>query len=245
MKAVARFAFSLAILFTVLLDTLPCGPGYTTPLFDTHSSPEDPYTDYAAGKLGIVKPTFHRSVLFAAYRYINRGGLTAPEQQAMIDVWHADFSNKDFVDNSIDDAVKAWIARRKEVIGPEEKVPEIYADRSYGGYEFFPNCTKNAFETASETLADRASAHGPNDPGVRDWIQGQDAVFQNCANGKQAPGPVRQARRTGCKRTALIRSPPLRSIHSTTTTRSGVLPRSRKIWTRRGRKQPITLSRER
>src|SRR5262249_24098264 len=162
-----------------LSNTLPCGPGYVLPLFDTSSAPEDPYTDFAAGKLGIVKPTFHRSVLYAAYRYINGGSLNAAEQQAMIQVWRADFDNQDFGDNSVEDALKAWIERRKDIVGKDEKLPDIYAERSYGGYEFFPNCTKNAFETASETLADRASAHGPSDPNVVDWLKGQDAVFSN------------------------------------------------------------------
>jgi hypothetical protein len=190
MKAITRLVISLVLLFVFLSSTLPCGPGYVTPLFDTTSAPEDPYTDFVAGKLGIVKPTFHRTVLYAAYRYVNGGGLNAAEQQAMIDVWRADFDNKDFVDNSVDEAVKAWIERRSDVVGKDEKVPEIYAERAYGGYEFFPNCTKNAFETATETLADRASAHGPSDPNVIDWVKAQDEVFANCASGKQTPDAV-------------------------------------------------------
>src|SRR5262249_44123678 len=69
------------------------------------------------------------------------------------------------------------------------KPPAIYGDRSTPGtdYAFFPNCTKNAFETASDTLSDRMSAHGPSDPGVVDWVKAQDAVFSNCAAGKQTP----------------------------------------------------------
>ncbi len=187
MKAITRLVTSAVLLFVFLSNTLPCGPGYITPLFDTTSAPENPYSEFAAGKLGIVKPTFRRAVLYAAYRYINGGGLSAAEQQAMVEVWQADLDNKDFVDNSIDDAVKAWIERRKDVVGKEEKTPDIYADRSYGGYEFFPNCTKNAFETASETLSDRASAHGPSDPNVIDWVRAQDQVFENCSSGKRTP----------------------------------------------------------
>ncbi|MFL6374225.1 MAG: hypothetical protein ACJ73D_06130, partial [Pyrinomonadaceae bacterium] len=70
----------------------------------------------------------------------------------------------------------------------EEKPPAIYGDRSSGeSYDFFPNCTRNAFETAGETLSDRVSAHGPSDPNVMEWVKAQDAVFGNCASGKQAP----------------------------------------------------------
>ena len=132
MKAIARLVVSLVLLFAFLSNTLPCGPGYITPLFDTTSAPENPYAEYAAGRLGIIKPTFRRSVLYAAYRYVNGGGLNAAEQQALVDVWKADIDNKDFADNSIDDAVRAWIQKRRDIVGKEEKTPDIYAERSYG-----------------------------------------------------------------------------------------------------------------
>src|ERR1043165_1059483 len=128
MKAFARWLVSWFIILAFLSNGLPCGPSYVTPLFDTTSAPENPYTDFAAGRLGIVKPTFHRSVLFAAYRYIAGNGLNASEQQAIVDVWRAELDNKEFADNSIDEAVRAWIAKRADVVGKEEKVPDIYAD---------------------------------------------------------------------------------------------------------------------
>ncbi len=187
MKSLVHSVVSLMLLFAFLANALPCGPGYVTPLFDTTSAPEAPYSDYAAGRLGIVKPTFHRSVLFAAYRYIAGTGLSNLEQQAMIEVWKAEIDNKSTRNDSVDEAVKAWVDKRKDVVGKEEKTPDIYAERSYGGYDFFPNCTKNAFETATETLADRASAHGPSDPNLLNWIKAQDRVFENCASGKQTP----------------------------------------------------------
>lgn len=187
MRRTANFSISLLLILVFLTSALPCGPGYISPLFDTGSAPENPYQNYAAGRLGIVKPEFHRSVLFAAYRYIAGSGLNSAEQQGLIEAWKAEIDNKDFADNSVGDAVKAWVAKRKDILGKEEKTPEIYAERSYGGYEFFPNCTKNAFEIAAETLADRASAHGPNDPSVVDWVTAQDQVFMNCSAGKKTP----------------------------------------------------------
>src|ERR1035437_3326838 len=187
MKRFRRVILSFLLLLTLLSNTLPCGPGYVTPLFDTTSAPENPYSDYAAGKLGIIKPTFRRSVLFAAYRYIASSGLNAAEQQAVADVWNADIKNQDFKDSSIDEVVNAWVERRKEVVGKDEKTPDIYTDRSSGNYSFFPNCAKNAFETAAETLADRSSAHGPSDPNVVNWVKAQDQVFENCASGRQTP----------------------------------------------------------
>jgi hypothetical protein len=191
MKTFARLAVSLLMIFALLLTAvMPCGPGYISPLFDTRLAPEDPFTDFAAGRLGIVKPTYRRSVLFAAYRWIAGSGLNAAEQSAAIEVWNADLKNKSFTDEGIDEAVKAWVERRKEAVGNEETTPAIYVERSYGGYDFFPNCTRNAFETASETLSDRMTAYGRDNPHVLDWIAAQDKVFENCSSGKRNPEDV-------------------------------------------------------
>ena len=186
-KVVRNFALSLAAAASLLTSALPCGPSLMTPLFTLRGAPEHPYRDYAAGRLGIIKPEFHRSVLFAAYRWINGAGLTPEQQQAMIDVWNADFRNRDYVDNDITEAVDAWIEKRKAVAGKDEKLPDIYVEREYGGYDFFPNCTRNAFETATETLSSRIASYGSDHKDVKAWLSGQDAVFSNCSGGKTMP----------------------------------------------------------
>ncbi|MFZ1701687.1 MAG: hypothetical protein WBO10_02255 [Pyrinomonadaceae bacterium] len=187
MRSFSKLITTAILIFAFLSSALPCGPGYISPMFDTASAPENPYTDYAAGRLGIVKPGFRRSVLYAAYRYIAGGGMTTPEQQAMIEVWNAEIDNRDFPDDPIDPVIKAWVEQRGKVELKEEKPPKIYTEREYGGYDFFPNCTKNAFETATETLSDRLGSHGPSDNSVKDWVNAQDQVFQNCASGKRTP----------------------------------------------------------
>ena len=190
MRSIPRFCIVLILIAAFLSNALPCGPGYTTPLFDTHRAPDNPYTDYAAGQLGILKPTFRRSVLFAAYRYIAGSGLSGNEQKAVVDVWNAEIHNKDFSDNSVETAVKAWVAKRKEAVGDEEETPAIYVERPYGGYDFFPNCSKNAFETAVEALTERIASHGKDNANVKEWVAAQDQVFGNCSSGKQMPPPA-------------------------------------------------------
>lgn len=191
MKTIARLAVSLLMMFALLLSAvMPCGPGYISPLFDTRLAPEDPFTDFAAGRLGIIKPTYRRSVLFAAFRWIAGSGLSAAEQTAAIEVWNADLKNKSFTNDNVDDAVKAWVNARKDVVGNEESTPAIYVERAWGGYDFFPNCTQNAFETATETLSDRSTAHGRDNPHVLDWVAAQDKVFENCSSGKRTPDDV-------------------------------------------------------
>lgn len=187
MKRTLRlFACSL-LLFAFLADVRPCGPGFISPVFDVNKSPEFPYTEYAAGQLGIIKPSFHRSVLFAAYRYLNGGAFTPDEQKALVEVWRAEFRKEPYDEVDTDAAVKRWIAKRKEVVGNEETLPQIYVERQYGGFDFFPNCTRNAFETATATLSDRISSYGSEDVHVKEWLRGQDAVFTNCSSGKKMP----------------------------------------------------------
>ena len=187
MKNSTRIAASVFLVFAIVSNAVPCGPSYVTPVFEYSYAPENPYENFAAGRLGIIKSGFHRSVLFVAYRYINGGAFTPDEQKALVEVWSADFNNKDYQKDNINDAVNTWVEKRKAVVGKDEKTPDIYVERSYGGYDFFPNCTKNAFETATDTLSDRISSYGSDDSNVKNWLAAQDKVFANCASGKQIP----------------------------------------------------------
>jgi hypothetical protein len=187
MKNLVRFLVSAFLIFAFLSSALPCGPGFITPIFEYKHAPENPYQNFAAGRIGILKPTYRRVVLFAAYRYLNNGSFTADEQKGLVDVWNAEFNNKSYETDDVGEAVKAWVEKRKDVAGKEEKLPEIYVERDYGGYDFFPNCTKNAFETATEILSDRITSYGSDNRDVKAWLAAQDKVFANCASGKQTP----------------------------------------------------------
>ena len=179
------------LLFGNFQVAVACGPYEPTPVFEYEHAPENPFENFAAGKIGILKPSYHRSVLFAGYRYLSGASFTADEQKALVEVWNADFNNKEFADNDVTEAVKTWLAARKVVVKDEEKLPEIYTERPYnGGYDFFPNCTKSAFEIAAETLKSRAASYGSEDGNVRDWLAAQDVVFTNCASGKTMPAEV-------------------------------------------------------
>ena len=190
MNILSRFAIALILILAFLSSALPCGPGYVTPVFDFTKSPEQPYTNFAAGRLGIIKPTFRRSVLIAAYRYLGGGSFSADEQRDLVDLWKATIDRDYTQTDDVTPVVKSWLEKRKAVVGKEEKVPAVYVERSYGGYDFFPNCSINAFEVATETLGDRIASHGPNDPGVQNWVNGQDEVFQNCSSGRRIPDDV-------------------------------------------------------
>lgn len=189
MKLLQRtLAISLAALL-LLNSTTParaCGPYFTEPIFVFQNSPDLPFNEFTNGKIGIVLPTFGRKTLVIAYRYLNGGSFTSDEQSALI----AALKGKAPEDDGTA-AVKAWVKARKEVLGDDQKLPEIYTERQHGeGYDFFPNCTRNAFEVATETLKDRVTRYGSEDKNVHVWLAAQDTVFQNCSRGAQVPNEL-------------------------------------------------------
>jgi hypothetical protein len=189
-KFFLSFFLLFILLFQIAAPAFACGPSYITPVFDYKHAPEEPFENFAAGKIGIVKTSYRRVVLLAAYRYLNGGGFSAAEQKGLVDVWNAEFNNRSFDDDDVSEAVKAWVERRREAVKAEEKPPSIYTERESGGYDFFPNCTKSAFETAAQTLSDRISSYGAEDKNVQAWVKAQDEVFMNCASGQAIPEPA-------------------------------------------------------
>ncbi len=187
MKIFSKIILGSFLFASLFFNALPCGAPSLTPIFSYNRAPEYPFENFAAGRIGIVKPTLKRAVLFAAYRYVNGSGFSPDEQRALVEVWNADFNNTDFRDEGISDAVKLWIKKRKEVLADEKKLPDIYVERYATGYMFFPNCTRSSFETATKTLDDRAGSNGATDQNVKNWVEAQDAVFQNCSSGEKMP----------------------------------------------------------
>ncbi len=185
----AKLLASITLVFCIFFNGLPnvkaCGPSYLAPIFEYTNAPENPWSDFASGKLGIVKTTHQKIVLTAAFRYLKGGTFSQTEQKALIEIWEADFNLKEFEGNDVTEAVKGWLKQRASVVKNEEKLPAIYTEREYqGGYDYFPNCTKNAFEVAKETLSNRSSNEEKD---VQEWIRGQDAVFGNCLEGAELP----------------------------------------------------------
>jgi hypothetical protein len=178
-RRAVTFLALIAILLQLHSATNACGPSYLQPVFVSENSPDLPFDAFAAGNIGIVKPTFGRKTLLIAYRYLNGGSFSADEQKQMVSVLKGSEPEDDGAE-----AVKAWIELRKQISGNEE-LPEIYRERNsaFSGYDYFPNCAKNAFEVAAATLKDRVASYGADDAQVREWIRGQDQVFENCSGG--------------------------------------------------------------
>jgi len=181
-----RLTIVFTLLFSLALQLASpakgCGPFTIDPIFIFHHSPDLPFEEFTKGKIGIVQPTFGRKTLVIAYHYLNGGFYNEEEQRALVEALHGEAPEENG-----SDALKVWIAARKELLQESETLPEIYRERKHENYDFFPNCAQNAFGVATETLKDRVASYGADDRNVRDWIAAQDAVFQNCASGSHIP----------------------------------------------------------
>lgn len=192
-----RRLFAISLLPVLLFSqvSFPCADNYVHPVFSYQHAPENPYENFAAGRIGIVKPTYRRVVLYAAYRYLNGGGFSSAEQQTLVSIWNAEFRNEEPDSTLKLETIRRWLSLRGEIAKDFPVSPTIATDRRWGADDFnaFPNCSLNAFETAVETLSNRIMQYGGDDPFVLEWVRAQDLVFSNCSGGRNIPLAVGDA----------------------------------------------------
>lgn len=148
--------------------------------FSFGSRPHD-FKSYSAGRLGILQPSFWHMYLFAAYRSLTAAPLTAAEQQELEQLWSnietdLSVSPRDWQNP----AVRQWLDRRNRFA--TVKLDDIRQESSLLDYQWFLNCPDDAFRTARRTLQQRVQRFGASSVEVRQWLEGQDAVFSNCSN---------------------------------------------------------------
>ena len=188
MKSASHLVTSLLVIaFIVQFAPLTrgCGPENIQPLIVMQNSPDPPFTAFTQGNVGIVRPSFGRKTLVIAYRYLNGGAFTEAEQKQLVEALKGTGPEPD-----PETKIKEWVEARKLILKDEVEPPEIYRESRFGSYDFFPNCTANAFEVAIETLKDRAARFGAEDQNVREWINGQDTVFHDCSDSFEMPATV-------------------------------------------------------
>jgi len=199
-KAARKMFFSSKILIVLMLivaglfllssRTNACGPFFTDAIFVFTKHPDFPLENFAAGKLGVVSPTWARSYLVVVYRNLSNNQLSDSEAKGMKSLWDDRLNNGG---DTYDEAwVKKWNEARGKVTGAP-KAPEIQVYRNREKpheYESFLNCQGDAFTTAEATLNERISRFGADSSQVRDWLAAQDAVFANCHEGRHIPDPT-------------------------------------------------------
>lgn len=169
----------------------PCSIPDPEAVFVRLPGPDYPYKTYAAGRLGIILPTYRPRHLVIAYDYLNARPLTPQEQsQALAADQNIDWEAYRDTQAPTTPGLDQWLAARKPLSGGNNTLDTT---RNIPGqqYESFENCLDDAFLTATRTLATRQQSYGKSSPEVLDWLRAQDTVFSNCAgDGGSTPVPT-------------------------------------------------------
>jgi hypothetical protein len=188
-KALVALALIVSVSFMLPQRTQACGPFFTDAIFVYSKHPDLPLEGFAAGKLGVLSPSWARSYLVAAYR--NLSGSRLSESEAIKSVWD-DRLNLGWESND-DQWIKKWNEARGKVPGVAAP-PEIKAYRNQEKpheYDSYLNCQQDAFESAEASLSERIKRFGADSAAVRDWVASQDIVFSNCGEGRHIPEAAR------------------------------------------------------
>lgn len=176
----------LAFVLFHTTSALACGPFMLSAVFVHTVHPDYPLERFAAGRIGVLQPTYARSYLYVAYRYLSGAGFTASEQEALTLLW------KDRLDfgwsQGEEEWTKAWLEARRKVVTRDPEPISVYRSREKPNeYESYLNCQKDSFETAIATLNERIAKYGADSAAVRTWVEAQDQVFSNCGGGSFIP----------------------------------------------------------
>lgn len=156
--------------------------------FWSRSSPGPSLDDLVAGHLGILDVGQDAELLIVAYRHLTDVGV-GPASQGRLRAalgapapvpWEAT-------------GLVMWLEARRRVPGApeigwfmtERAIERVEATYTYTEYR--PNCQPDAFVTAARTLTERADRFGAEAPAVREWLNGQDRVFELCQKGDEPP----------------------------------------------------------
>lgn len=171
-----QVAMGLPVAFACMLPlAIACGPVFPTAAFISEH-PDLPLDGYAAGNLGVVMPTYSPSYLAVAYRYFENRPFDRDEQSQMVSAWEARL--RSHADSSA--------TSQGAGAGP---VFDIYATPNGQGWEEYPNCLADAFQTAERTREDRIRQLGAESAGLSSWLAAQKAVFKNCDGGTTGTVP--------------------------------------------------------
>ena len=182
---------AIALLLVLCRASVPaCGPFSMEAVFVYTVHPAYPLERFAKGQLGVVQPSYARSYLFVAYRYLANLPLASTEQQAVVHLWKERLGGD--YEPTGGEWVRAWFDARKQVPNvPEPAQLDVFRNREKPNeYESYLNCRPDAFQTAVGTLNERIKKYGADSQQVRTWLEGQNQVFTNCASGSQIPNAL-------------------------------------------------------
>ncbi|NHZ79865.1 hypothetical protein F2P44_11340 [Massilia sp. CCM 8695] len=168
------------------------GDGYQTNRFASEFQPANAAL-FASGNLGVLPGSYWRVYHYLAYQAARGRPLTKEQVAALgLHTWHVGHSSEWAGVYPEKNSADAWLAARAPYAA-HMALPatlEIDANADTADSESYLNCHSDAFRQAGVTMAARArlGAGGKPDAWFKSWLQGQDAVFSNCAEPPHAFG---------------------------------------------------------
>ncbi len=136
----------------------------------------------------MLRSSYARSYLLAAYRYMTGAGLNADEQRALVSLWNERLQDSWEREEKGTDALDLWLAARGKVVGANQAAQvNVYRRQEYSSYH---NCSSDSFAFATRTLNERAAKYGATDQRLKDWVAAQDEVFTNCSGDATIPATL-------------------------------------------------------
>lgn len=126
---------------------------------------------FAAGNVGIVKPSAPAAVRYLDWRLLKGLDVGADAARALATPCCGDWQ----------DPTGVWLEARRQVPGLEADYYWVSTERRGPDYTSIPTCFGDAFTTAAATLKARIAAHGAASPWVRAWVNAQHRVFEACS----------------------------------------------------------------
>jgi hypothetical protein len=211
-KSCAAVACVLAMVFGFAQSLSACAQPRNESVFTGNRTPDLPLEQFAAGKIGILQPTYARSFLVVAYRYLAGRGLDPDERAAVLELWKVRLRSQYRRWNDPEPAMSQWLKAAPEVKPEEEAIAsaveewhealgEVKADAAKQervepykeeALTFAVNqtCFSDAFSTAAKTLHDLIGRFGAQSPQVLGWSEAQEQVFSNCVGAANTPEPL-------------------------------------------------------
>lgn len=116
-----------ALLLQPLGNILGCGPFFERTVFVDAHFPDPPFENFAAGKLGVLQPTYYRANLYIAYRVLAGKPFNARERQALAALWdwkaRRDWM-RDVASQDENEVIQLWMKARKQFSGRLARQPD-------------------------------------------------------------------------------------------------------------------------
>ncbi len=185
-----RLVVSVLVAAAVVIPILwACAPGGPSLAFTWKVHPDLPLNGFARGNLGIIQPTYARSYLVVAYRYMTGSALTRTEQRGALELWDHRLHGGVLLPPAPKATQQAgppetlgWIeAKAKFTREPVAKPVQFRWDGDFYRYQVSDSATA----VAVATLQDRMKRWKRSQ--VLEWIRVQDAVFAIDEKSKSIP----------------------------------------------------------